>query len=123
MVSLIYSMMNIPKMRDKRRLVEIVHASHADIKKPPMTASQKGSDINERYPSWNAVKMVTIMKRKIRRRFLNLSLKFHPLLTAFFSSIASPCLHLYQSHPCKSVSPHINFIFHPATTFCQAKPG
>ncbi|MBW2330504.1 MAG: hypothetical protein JRF30_06160 [Deltaproteobacteria bacterium] len=67
-------MMNIPSIRDRSRLVEMLKASHADIEKPAMSEPQKRADIDRRYPSWNAVKRVIIISKATSRRFCGLLL-------------------------------------------------
>jgi hypothetical protein len=66
--------MNIPSIRDRRRLVEVLRASHTDIEKPAMSETQKRADMTGRYPSWNAVKRVIVISKATSRRFCGLAL-------------------------------------------------
>lgn len=82
-------------MRDRRRLVETLKASHTDIKKPAMSEARKRADIFGIYPSWNAVKSVISPSKAINKRFCVLALLV-PLVMAylqsyrkFFSNLAS----------------------------------
>jgi len=72
-------MMNIPSIRDSKRLVETYQASHITTDKPAMSETQKSVEINGRYPSWNAVKRVISINKATSRRFCCLS-----LFTLFF---------------------------------------
>jgi len=67
-------MMNIPSIRDRRRLVEMLTASQTDIAKPTMSKTQNRIDINGKYPSWNAVKRIIIMSKAISKKFRSLTL-------------------------------------------------
>jgi hypothetical protein len=80
-------MMNIPSMRDKRRLVEMLRASHTDIEKPAMIEIQKRADITGRYPSWNAVKRVTVINKATRTRFRGLELFKSHVIANFLSNL------------------------------------
>jgi hypothetical protein len=69
MVSLIYSMINIPRIRARRRVVEVLKASQTHNRKPEISETQKAAVIRETYPSCIAVKMLANMNSAIRKRF------------------------------------------------------
>jgi hypothetical protein len=55
-------------------MVEMLRASHTDIEKPAMSEIQKRVDMTGRYPSWNAVKRVTVINKATSTRFCGLAL-------------------------------------------------